>query len=115
MKILRAINLGKKNIVFTDFIKLFNQQDFEKLLAVLQNIKRKNPDFSFIMLQSQIEKFPELEGIMYMFNNNRFDRQYLKPQIDLHPEEYRKILFNNTGIKYHYDNDKIIISNQKYL
>jgi len=115
MKILRAINLGKKNIVLTDFIKLFNQQDFEKLLLVLQNIKRKNPDFSFIMLQSQIEKFPELQGPIYMFNENKFDQQYLKPQIDLHPMEYRKSLFNNTGIKYHYDNDKIIISNQKYL
>jgi hypothetical protein len=115
MNILRSINLNRQNIVLTDFIKLLNYQDFEKLLAAIEKIKLKKPEFSFIMMQSQTDKFPFLKQSIYAFKDNKFESVKLKNEIDDHYLTYRKNLFNNYGIKYTYENERIFIDKKKYL
>jgi len=114
-KILRSINLRKKNIIFTDFIKTLNYQDFEKLLSVIKKIKEKRPDFSFVMMQSQLEKLPFLDKPIYAFKKKDFKEVNLADEITNDYKEFKKELFNNAGIKYNYDNGRIYIDNKKYL
>ncbi|ATZ21877.1 hypothetical protein [Mesoplasma tabanidae] len=53
VKILKAINLGKKNIVISDFLHLLTNKDYEMLFETISKINEFYPDISFIILHSK--------------------------------------------------------------
>ncbi|ASZ09407.1 hypothetical protein CK556_03585 [Mesoplasma chauliocola] len=53
VKILKAINLGKKNIFISDFLHLLTSKDYEMLFETIKKINKFYPDISFIVLHSK--------------------------------------------------------------
>ncbi|ATZ21168.1 hypothetical protein [Mesoplasma coleopterae] len=53
VKILKAINLGKKNIVISDFLHLLTNRDYEMLFETISKINEFYPNISFIILHSK--------------------------------------------------------------
>lgn len=53
VKILKAINLGKKNIFISDFLHLLTSKDYEMLFETIKKINKFYPDISFIILHSK--------------------------------------------------------------
>ncbi|AVN64692.1 MULTISPECIES: hypothetical protein [Mesoplasma] len=53
VKILKAINLGKKNIILSDFLHLLTNKDYEMLFDTINKINEFYPEISFIILHSR--------------------------------------------------------------
>ncbi|ATI73593.1 hypothetical protein [Mesoplasma florum] len=53
VKILKAINLGKKNIILSDFLHLLTNKDYEMLFDTISKINEFYPEISFIILHSR--------------------------------------------------------------
>ncbi|ATZ18346.1 hypothetical protein [Mesoplasma melaleucae] len=53
VKILKAINLGKKNIFISDFLHLLTSKDYEMLFETIKKINKFYPEIAFIIMHSK--------------------------------------------------------------
>ncbi|AEM69018.1 hypothetical protein [Mycoplasma putrefaciens] len=98
IKILKAINLSKKNIVFSNFTQLLTQKDFDKLINTIKRIQEFNPSLTFIFLNDSLRYVQDLSKLIYTVNNNNLELLSAEKIFDLGLDYDYQINFNN--LKY---------------
>ncbi|WP_026389276.1 hypothetical protein [[Acholeplasma] multilocale] len=73
LKMLKAINLQKKNIVFSNVLNLLTSKDFDNLTKTIENIKLNYPDLSFVILNNKIDEIGDLQKKIYSVKSGKMD------------------------------------------
>ncbi|AUF83279.1 hypothetical protein CXP39_00445 [Mesoplasma syrphidae] len=74
LKILKAINLQKKNIVFSNILDYLSQKDFHDLMNTIQKIQKVYPDLAFITLNNSLETIWDLQEPIYSVEKNELKK-----------------------------------------
>ncbi|PPE06704.1 hypothetical protein [Mesoplasma corruscae] len=110
-KILKAINMGKKNIIFSDFLHLLTNNDFKTLMKSIEKINEFYPDVSITILHSKLKTLQDLhpKTLIYATIKNEMKRTNV---LDLLNEKYQEIfdgeLFSSNKLEFTKSNDQLI-------
>ncbi|PPE06031.1 hypothetical protein [Williamsoniiplasma lucivorax] len=104
LKILKAINMHKKNIVFYNIIKLLTKNDVKLLMNTIQAIQKEHPNLCFINLTDDFSSIIDFKQKVYAVNPknqltnitpeaiyNKGVLQSMKPFTNINLISYKKV------------------------
>ncbi|ATZ16115.1 hypothetical protein JN01_0485 [Entomoplasma freundtii] len=71
IKLLRAMNLKKNNIIFQDVFNLLTKNDYRALMNTMKNLNRVYPDLTFINLTGDFAAITDWGNYVYGLNADR--------------------------------------------
>ncbi|CEA10533.1 hypothetical protein FOY66_00760 [Mycoplasma capricolum subsp. capripneumoniae] len=81
LKILKAINLSKRNIIFSNITKHLSEKEFFQLFETIKSIQHNHLLMTFIFLNDSIEDVYNLDKKIYFVNN----------QLEVKPETQQEL------------------------
>ncbi|WFQ89902.1 hypothetical protein MFERI13461_00131 [Mycoplasma feriruminatoris] len=108
LKILKAINLKKKNIIFSNITKHLSEKELLQLLETIKRIQENHPFMTFIFLNDSISDVYNLDKNIYFVNNKLelkelsttdiFDILLKRQENNINKISYKKISENQIKI-----------------
>ncbi|AJM72186.1 regulator of G-protein signaling domain-containing protein [Mycoplasma yeatsii] len=113
IKMLKAINLGKRNIVFSNLTQLLNPKDFDKLTETIKRIRELNPMLTFVFLNDSLRYVPDLSKTIYSVYNNEMQLLSAEDIFDISLEQ--NILPHYNNLKYKkLENNQVEVENKNW-
>lgn len=110
-KILKAINMGKKNIVISNFLQLLTVKDLKALMQAIEKVNEYYSEVSFIILHSKLKTLVDLQPNKTIFTIINKEMKNIKIS-ELMQNKYLQIfdeeLFASNKIEFVRSSDKLV-------
>ncbi|WP_031542272.1 hypothetical protein [Mesoplasma photuris] len=114
IKILKAINMNKTNIVFWNMLNLLTSKDLEHLNNAIKKINTVYPNISFMMLHDNFKTISKINKEVYAIDAKNVLRSIAPKTLIEQPHINIQSLFNLTSntINFKIVNDRLEVNNR---